>query len=143
MSLTIEGLRGERTGLNPLVALSAISSYLPTDRLYTADSGRWTQSMLWLRDRYEESHPEILANLSFSYSGRYSREVSEFLTLAQFGTIFETRTVFNTKYRIREEAMAEIRTDLRKGLDQTQKDVIEGMADDLVEYKGDLLFSPD
>lgn len=141
MSLAIEGASREKPGLNSLRVLIEIISHLPTDRFYTADSLKWTQSMLWLRDRYEESHPEILADLSFSYSGRYSREVSEFLTLAQFGAIFETRTVFNTKYRIREEAISDIRW--KREFDSETSGVVQQMAADLVEYKGDLLFIPD
>ena len=122
--------------------LSLLIAYLPDDPVYTADSGRWTEAIRWLRDEYDDQHPNLFVDLSFSSrpgTHPYSQQVSEFLTRIQVGNVVEVMNPGYTQLKIQKAVQEIVRAEYENRVDEAVSGLIKAMASELLEKKRDLL----
>lgn len=122
--------------------LSLLLLYLPTEHTYTADAGRWSEAIKWLRDTYDDEWPDLFVDLTFSVrpSARpYSSQVSEFLTRAQLGNIVEVMNPGYTRLKIHKEARQTLEKEYESRVDEDIRVIIRKLADQLLSKKRNLL----
>lgn len=128
---------GTRLGYSRLLAL--LFGHLPTtSREYPADSGRWSDAILRLRDKYEEQYPGLFEALTFSKKpGRlpYSREVSKFLMRLQAGTVVQVMNPGFARLMIRPEAQKEMLSHHASKVDAETLAIIKDLASELERDK--------
>ena len=120
---------------NYLDALLLLFSYLPTELHYTADSGRWSRAVMWLRDRYEDRYPHLFDDLSFSVQPGlypYSKQVGEFLTLIQFGELVEVRNPGYALLHVMSEAQPKVRHRIQEQIGPELPVLAKRMAEELL-----------
>ncbi len=123
---------GTRLGYSRFLAL--LFGHLPTTREYTADSGRWSDAILRLRDKHEEQYPGLFEALTFSRKpGRlpYSREVSRFLIRLQAGTVVGVMNPGFARLVIRPEAQKEMLDHHASKVDAEILSIVKDLASEL------------
>ena len=91
--------------------LSLILVHLDHDELYSADAGRWAQVLSNLREQFGKAQPHLFRQVSVrtrAGARPYSRDVSEFLTWLQVGSVVEVGNPSYAALRIRPEAQAQL-----------------------------------
>src|SRR5690348_14399005 len=89
--------------IGPLRLLQAVVAKLPTDRTYTADSGRWAEAVHELANKYSDDWPDLFSEFAFYMrpgARPYSPQVSEFLTSLALGKVVEVSNPGFTRLRI-------------------------------------------
>jgi hypothetical protein len=128
--------------LGYLGLLSLIVSHLPSDRTYTADVGRWTQSLKWLHDRHAESHPRLFKGLHFDehpFAPPYSPQVSEFLTLMQQAGVAEVMNPGYKRLRLNGESQRAVANQIEPKVSARTAHILTQLASDLIEHQEALL----
>ena len=118
--------------------LPLLFSFLPSTQDYSADSGRWSEALLRLRNEHEHDYPGLFDDVGFSVKpGRrpYSPEVSRFLTELQLGAVVEVMNPGYAKLRFKDEAQQAIRQHHVSRVGDRVRKVIEKLARELSQYE--------
>lgn len=133
--------QGEIRTPNPLTTLALLFSYMPPEYDYSTNTGKWSEAIKWLRDKYDDQYPRLFDNMGFSPTGPsfYSREVDQALTLAYFGELVETtERGSGSRMRFLEQVQENVRVGFKSISDGT-KAIVREMALDLVATKGEII----
>lgn len=122
--------------LRHTTSLPLLFSFLPDERQYSADSGRWAEAIMRLRDRYKEQYPGFFEEIQFAEkpgSRPYSPEVSEILTELQWGSVLQVINPSFARLSIRKPAQEELRDELISMVDDEVRSAANKLAAELAK----------